>query len=1269
MHRIPPIRLAAAAFLTISALSHATPTENFNINVPTAAKPAQIDGLDSDWNLSSAIFVCNDVENQRDSYSVWVSLMQDSSNLYVLAHFRDASPLNNPGQTSADYGFAGDCLQMRFLFKGPSGEKDIHLTAWKGSDGKDVVDLAYGLGGNARKLPNAKVEGALQAFTADTDGKGYVQEIAIPWKLLTEDGKAPTKEGAFKVTVEPNFGTSRGLRISAKDIFSPGSTIDRVFTFRDQKSWGKAIIGAKDDTSLKPVRLADGREFSVTLSNGKPEVDWSDLVASTKPDGFKDISFLMPEDGYVSLNIFDDAGFPVRQLINAQFFTKGKHTVKWDGLTNPLDRTPGDPVPAANYHWEGIWRKEIGLKLRGFAANGGRVPWDDGDNSNWGGDQGGPTYVSSDGSHLFLSWRMAEAGRGIVVTDLSGNVVWRNNRGGFSGALATAADDGTLYVLGGLPGDAAAGGAIYKLNIANGKYENWADNQVDLFIKTIWNSNEPGPKIASGMAARDGKVFLSFAAENLLAILDGDTGKLLKTISIPSPTTLRFGDDGTLYIASGGDSLLKLDTSSDKTTLVLGGLKNVTSFARDKEGNVFVGVGAPDHQVQVYSPTGERLRTIGKKGGRPNLGPWQKDALFAISSVLVDAEGKLWVAEDDTHPRRISVWDSKTGNLLKDFFGPTEYGASGGAINPLNPNIMVGEGCEWELDPSTGRSKCNGVFQRNAIRFSKFCATNGRLYLATLTSPSGSPITLLSIFERIAAGDYKLRGTIASDNKAKITTFWADENGDGQEEPAELQTLNDYLKLGGYYNWSINMGEDLTLATTKLIRVKSFTKAGAPRYDVAGATAFPAPGVPSVDPNFLFSFNDPFRPESDAFCKGYQIPDGKLLWKYPSLFTGVHGSHKAPPPAPGLIRGAFGVVGVAKLPEPIGDLCAINSNVSEWHLLTSKGFYLSRLFQADPLKYEFPTEAIPGADMTNTPPGMGGEDFGGSMTQGIDGKVYIQSGKVALWNLEVTGLETVAKLSESGKITLSAEDTKLAQKIRDEQMQSVVGKQLITFNKITPTFTGNLQKDFGGKPPVSFGRSTESMTRFAGGWDEQMLYLAWEVKDPTPWKNGAKMSDQMYLSGDTVDFQLATASETNSKRQEAELGDIRISIGNFEGSPKAVIYRKVSKTKKPKIFSSGIVKEYEMESVIELTNAQIQVFPGPNGYVVEAAIPLSDLAFSPTDKFATSGDFGVTFGDSGGERTRLRSYWNNQQTGIVDDAVFELKMEPQNWGQIKFEGN
>src|SRR5205814_4477392 len=60
----------------------------------------------------------------------------------------------------------------------------------------------------------------------------------------------------------------------------------------------------------------------------------------------------------------------------------------------------------------------------------------------------------------------------------------------------------------------------------------------------------------------------------------------------------------------------------------------------------------------------------------------------------------------------------------------------------------------------------------------------------------------------------------------------------------------------------------------------------------------------------------------------------------------------APPPQAGLITGAYGIVGTAKL--PVGQVWVVGTNVGEWHLLTENGFYLARLFQSDPLKVKWP---------------------------------------------------------------------------------------------------------------------------------------------------------------------------------------------------------------------------------------------------------------------------------------------------------------------------
>ena len=94
-----------------------------------------------------------------------------------------------------------------------------------------------------------------------------------------------------------------------------------------------------------------------------------------------------------------------------------------------------------------------------------------------------------------------------------------------------------------------------------------------------------------------------------------------------------------------------------------------------------------------------------------------------------------------------------------------------------------------------------------------------------------------------------------------------------------------------------------------------------------------------------------------------------------------------------------------------------------------------------------------------------------------------------------------------------------------------------------------------------------------------------------------------------------------------------------------------------------------MDSVVVLAEAKVAAKVDAQGkrYVIEAAIPLAALGLKITDGLALRGDFGATFGNPAGNDTVLRSYWNNQTTGIVNDEVFELRMEPANWGEITFQ--
>ncbi len=1254
----------------------ATPTENNGIRILPAPPTMSIDGKTDDWDLSGGIFICDDVQTQRGNLSVWMHAQYDQKFLYLLARFKDQSPLNNPGQTLADFGFGGDSLQTRIVTNvGTQSERGNHFTAWRGAGGTDVIAMEGGKTFNEPNIRDVKTVGARQAFRIDADGKGYVQEIALPWSILTRDGEAPRAGSTMQITFEPNFTVGINGRMSIKDNFQPNRSVDRVFTFQNWPGWGPGILETKHPVPPQPVRLADGREFPVHLEKGVPVVNWDGLIKVESTPGFKPITFTMPQDGFISLNIKNEAGQVMRQLLSAAFFTKGAHTVKWDGLPTPNLHLSGEPLPAGSYRWSALFHTGIGLKLRGWAHNAGTVPWDNGPSSNWGGDFGNPISAASDAQGVYLGWGLAEAGKALVATDLQGKVRWSNKRGGIGGVHGLAVEDGVLYVLGGTAGVASDGGSIYKLATSNGSYVPWAgSDEADLSLKALWGEAKDAPEKADAIAVKGGKIFLSFGAANKILVLDAQSGKRLQVLEAAAPGSLWAASATQLCVISGGKSVVRLNPADGTSKTIISGLANAAGLVGDQSGALYVGTNAPDYQVKVFDAQGKYLRSIGRAGGRVQRGPWVANTFFNISGLALDGEGKLWAAENADYPKRFSVWNARTGTLAKELFGPTTYGALGGAINPRDPNLMVGNGCEWRIDPKTGQAACLGVVAADSMGVSRFATgSNGRLYLVVASGAVASESSTVTIYERLGDADYKVRGRFgyAGEGDKRTTLYWADANGDGQQQPNEVQSVPGYLRIGGWY---MGMGPDLTAyAGYSQFKTTGFSASGAPLYDLAHPIKMPnagegggmgaITGLGSADARLVL-YNAAYAADRST-SNAYDIASGKMLWSYPSNFVGVHGSHNATPAQVGMIRGAFDIAGTAKLPAPIGNIWAIPTNVGEWHLLTEDGFYLAGLFQPDPLKVKFPEQATPGADMSQAPPGLGGEDFGGSMTLAQDGKLYIQAGKTAFWNLEVTGLDTVRALP-GGTVALAPRDIPQAQMIREAQLQVLAGKRTAAVKRNTPAFTANLDADFKNSDIVTYQKGEDATARSAMAWDEQNLYVGWDVSDNTPWTNAARVPEEMYTSGDTVDLQLGTDSNADSNRTESALGDLRLSIGNFGGKNTAVLYRRVSLQKQPRAFNSGVFKNYVMEYVGVLSTAKISVVKRDKGYVVEAAIPLSALGLKPSDGLTVRGDVGVTYGDQAGQRTRLRSYWSNQGTGIVDDAVAELMMQPKNWGEWKF---
>ncbi len=726
-----------------------------------------------------------------------------------------------------------------------------------------------------------------------------------------------------------------------------------------------------------------------------------------------EVRFRVERAGPVFISIHRADGTLVRRLVQGQRFAAGAQKAAWDGRADD-----GAAVEPGEYTWRGLSHEGLALKLRGWAANGGTTPWPTPDGKGgWGGDAGVPSAVAADAERVYLGWSLAEQGKAIVACDLEGRVLWSHRRvEGASGCKALAVDDGLLYVLGGLAGTDAEGGAIYRLNVKDGQPVPWPNGQLDLKIASLWPADsEAKPDRADAMAVRHDHIYLTFTRWEFLAVIHGKSGAYLDTVVGPPPGVIDIaptktdlpGEPGKVVdadfgvVALGGGVLGKVLFAHDPLWVMMSefspvernvhisALTVIGDGAKFHRHTAFVGFGAPLHQVQARPllDMEETTWVAGAPEGRPPLGPWQAESLRAIRGVALDGAGRLWVAESDGFPKRFSVWDTtgEQGKLVRDFFGPAERGAPGGAINPLDPDLMFAQGCEWRIDRKTGQARCLGVVTRDPVMQARYgVGENGNAYL--VTSNAGSAVR---IFERVGEGDYRLRsGIFAADEagaeveraQARQTIFWADENGDGLPQATEQETVPEVLDIVNALT-----AQDLSLhATTKgaawLYQVEKWTACGAPRYGAMQRESLPQPhGSVSADRRWVLSVEGEAR-----VCR--ERATGREQWR-------VAG--------PGAV-----FCGSARLAEPIGNVWLLRGEKGDAQLLTESGFVLADFFAADAASAVWPKSAAPGADLTKAhvaSPSL-------SLAQAIDGRLYLQTGDSAYWNLEVTGLDKVRAL-------------------------------------------------------------------------------------------------------------------------------------------------------------------------------------------------------------------------------------------------------------------
>ena len=1058
------------------------------------------------------------------------------------------------------------------------------------------------------------------------------------------------------------------------------------------------------------------------------------------------VTLEQPLDGKASVVIEGADGRRVRNLVTGQVFTAGSHEIAWDGLDED-----GLLVAPGNYRWRAISHPGIKPELQMYFYAPGKAPWA---SHSWLADHSNPTSAAAFGDKVVLGAPVAESGNNIVLADLEGNKLAAANLSSFIGLgrLYLALGPDRIYALNeGSPGyesvrkDADGKEYVYgDLTLVawdhsgvQQRYKGKSGEHIVIAYRkplsegTGWRKDRLKLTLRNlrGAAYFDGLLYLSLHDENRILLIDPKNGAEAGEISVPAPGPIAT-DGKAIYGLSGSQIFrvaapkasasaemlfacklsapIKGDAEAGSTPLT------ATGMAVNAAGEIFLSDNGVDQNIKVYSARGKLLRELGARGGRAPSGTWQADAMRHPHGIAIDSRGRLWLAENEEAPKRISVWDTASARVTKEIFGPTPYGGSGAGFDPADATRWFAAGSMWSLDYKTKSASIQSVLYhrtkpgqladivdghnlrtvhhgdrtfifakgRTLQIFELFSDGSARLR-AVLGGLSGFQADAprfsvpavfkehsllkdeLAAFTRVSGkyGDYLINET-QSKNSRDYMILWVDRNGDEVAQVDELQVAGKGPRLNIPY-WSaispgldlgflVENGKDWSRATLKL---RGFLPSGAPDWDLAEAiaTAVPVPGL--VPSNLQATMVDSQgRLLLNATPMQGVDPAGKVLWRLRNDWAGVHGSHNAPLPETGVMQGSLGYLGDAPFDKE-GDVTVLNGNHGRFFALTTDGIYLDELFNDVRV-------ALERSEML-----IGGEAFGGYFNRDPKtGRYLLQAGHGAYRIYELKGMNKLVRTG--GDLTLTAEQLNAAQKTNEARVASqLVRKETVLRSIRDDVVLSDTPADWPGAWAAEWGDASRpfpyarvKMLRQGGN-----LVLGYDVKDPSPWLNTGTIQNLLFKTGDVVDFQFSTNPAASSTRSGPVTGDRRLLIADHEGKPVAVLYDfRVPGTTSPVAFNSPW-RSTTVDRVNVLTDAVITVKKSKTGYTVVARVPLATLGLPAAASDPLVGDFGVIYGDEEGTINLLRSYWSNPSTGLVNDVPGETMISPGLWGTLRFE--
>ncbi|MGE9290608.1 MAG: FlgD immunoglobulin-like domain containing protein [Puniceicoccales bacterium] len=823
-----------------------------------------------------------------------------------------------------------------------------------------------------------------------------------------------------------------------------------------------------------------------------------------------------------------------------------------------------------------------------------------------------------------------------------------------------------------------------------------------------------------GMVSLDGILYASLYEDDRIIGLNPETGEEVRSIALAKPGAL--ATDGKRLIAYSDQELVRFEdpgNDSQFEALFTPALSEAraeqgshpvgSALALSPEGVLFVADNGVDQNIKIYNLDGTELGHIGRLGGGVEAGEWVPDSVRLPTGLALDDFGQLWVAENHFRPKRISVWDANGRELKKELFGPSHYGASGAGFDTADLTRWLGGGASWKIDIDSGEVDIqSALFDGNqpGVPTSQFYPFSAwfihqddrtfviskdavmRLYevmpdqslklwamFGTLHGfeaeqprwwvPEGFTEhprlkeILVEFDEPVGPYDNFRNGPGASKEGRELAVMWIDRDGDGKAQVEEYQVAGDseHRMLGsiwGYhYEDTLDWKVAVQLAEGQLgignLNFEGWLPSGAPNWNFESALleAVPIPEIEMLRGSQSFLVDSRGRVLLNSHPMYGVGPDNEIEWSYPNDWNGVHGSHKAPLPETGVLQGALSYLGMAPLDDQ-GDVTVINGNHGRFFVMTTDGIYLDEMFQDVRLSRDA------------SPYRIGGETFGGYFGRDKEsGRYILQSGHSDYRIFEIHGLEEIER--QGGQFSVSPEQIEAAQKILEKR----------TAESSIPRSATVPRGD--GAAPAVVAEWGDASNRFPYAKVEAMrsggdLILRYSVKDPSPWVNNGKDRNLIFKTGDVAVFEFSTDPDASRSRTTPAVGDRRLMVSPFEDGVIAILFDyRVEGTDDPVSFSSPWRSAF-VDEVRVLEDAVVEVNRQSQGYELNLRIPLESLGLPEEGTDASLlGDFGIIYGDDGGNINVLRSYWSNDATGLVNDIPGETMINPSLWGEINWE--